>query len=99
MNHIAYFPRKPLFDSISGRFAPHPAHKSTLRAEAATHSLAPGKPGWPPTSLGRGAWGVTSLSSHSVSPDRWPLSSRPAPLPAGRELGLFFRSIPPWFVL
>jgi hypothetical protein len=55
MNHIAYFPRKPLFDSISGRFAPHPAHKSTLRAEAATHSLAPGKPGWPPTSLGRGA--------------------------------------------
>jgi len=69
-----------LFDLFSGRFTPHPAHKSALRAEAATHFLAPVKRGWSPTSLGRGAWGVTSLSSHSVAPDRWPLS-RHSPLP------------------
>ncbi len=31
--------------------------------------------------------------------DQWPLFSRPAPHAAGRELGLFSGSIPPWFVL
>ena len=29
----------------------------------------------------------------------WPLFSRPTPHAAGRELGLFSGSIPPWFVL
>jgi len=37
---------RPLFRA----FYPHPAHKSALRAEAATHRPAPGKPGWPPSS-------------------------------------------------
>src|SRR5208282_953955 len=35
-------------------FYPHPANKSLLRAEGAegaTHFLAPGKRGWPPTSI------------------------------------------------
>ena len=31
--------------------------------------------------------------------DHWPLFSRPAPHAAGRQLGLFSGSIPPWFVL
>jgi len=30
-----------------GAFYPHPAHKSALTAEAATHCLAPGKREWP----------------------------------------------------
>ena len=37
---------RPLFRA----FYPHPAHKSALRAEAATHRPAPGKPVWPPSS-------------------------------------------------
>src|SRR5208337_1070812 len=41
---------KPPFRPLFGAFCPHPAHKSSLRAEWATHFLAPGKPGWPPTS-------------------------------------------------
>jgi len=35
----------------------------------------------------------------SRATDHWPLFSRPAPHAAGRELGLFSCSIPPWFAL
>ncbi len=42
--------KKRPFRPHFGPFYPHPAHKSAMRAEAATHCLAPGKPGWPPTS-------------------------------------------------
>src|SRR5271166_1534467 len=33
--------------------------------------LAPGKRGWPPTSLGRGAWGVTTRSANLAGDDSW----------------------------
>src|SRR5271157_2944343 len=56
------------------------AKPEITRSGRVPHFLAPVKRGWSPTSLGRGAWGVTSLSSHSVAPDRWPLS-RHSPLP------------------
>src|SRR5208337_3720040 len=44
------FPQKSPFRPHFRAFYPHPANKPSLRAEGATHSLAPGKPGWPPTS-------------------------------------------------
>src|SRR5208282_699673 len=44
------FSQKSPFCPFFGPFYPDFAHKSALRAEAATHRLAPGKPGWPPTS-------------------------------------------------
>src|SRR5208282_4162813 len=39
-------PKTAFFRPHFGAFYPHPAHKSALRAEAATHCLTPGKPGW-----------------------------------------------------
>jgi len=51
------FPNKPPFRPQFGPFYPHPANKSALGAEGATHSLAPKKPGWPPTST----WTLFSL--------------------------------------
>ena len=44
------FPQRSPFRPLFGAFYPDPAHKSALRAEAATDCLAPGKPDWPPTS-------------------------------------------------
>src|SRR5208337_300497 len=44
------FPKKPPFRAHFRAFYPHPAHKSSLRAEWATHFLAPGKRGWSPPS-------------------------------------------------
>src|SRR5271157_1455866 len=41
---------KPPFRPLFGAFCPHPAHKSSLRAEGATHFLAPGKRGRSPPS-------------------------------------------------
>ena len=38
MGHVAYPPKNRLFEPFSGRFTPHPAHKSAPRAEWATHS-------------------------------------------------------------
>src|SRR5271157_4027253 len=41
----------PISSTNGIAFYPHPAHKSLLRAEWATHFLAPGKRGWPPTPI------------------------------------------------
>src|SRR5208282_2143477 len=49
--HMVDF-KKPPFRPLFGAFYPHPAHKSSLRAEWATHFLAPGKRGWSPPSPG-----------------------------------------------
>ena len=46
------FPKKPPFRAHFRAFYPHPAHKSSLKAEWATHFLAPGKRGWSPPSPG-----------------------------------------------
>ena len=52
---------------------PHPADKSALRAEEATHFLAPGKPGRPPTST----WPLFSRNSQftTTSYDPSPLAT------------------------
>jgi len=46
------FPKKPPFQAHFRAFYPHPAHKSSLRAEWATHFLAPRKRRWSPPSPG-----------------------------------------------
>src|SRR5271157_403126 len=45
ISHGADTPHPP-FRPLLGALHPPPAHKSALRARAATHCLAPGKPGW-----------------------------------------------------
>ena len=73
MSHVADSPQKPPFRPLFRALYPHPADKSALRAEGATHFLAPGKPGRPPTST----WPL--FSHHSPLPPttfpRWVLSS------------------------
>src|SRR5208337_4813943 len=44
------FPQKSPFRAHFRVFYPHPANKSALRAEGASHVRAPGKRGWPATS-------------------------------------------------
>ena len=83
------FPPNSPFRAHFRAFYPHPANKSSLRAEGAAQFLATGKRGWPATS----PW---SLICRYL---RWPLFSRSAPHAFGRELASFFRSIPPSFVL
>src|SRR5271166_1349401 len=46
------FPKKTPFRAHFRAFYPHPAHKSSQRAEWASHCLAPGKRGWSPPSPG-----------------------------------------------
>ncbi len=47
------FPQKTAFSTPFRGVLPHPAAKSALRAEGATHSLAAKKPGWPQRSPGQ----------------------------------------------
>src|SRR5208283_3835774 len=47
------------------------AKPEITRSGRVTPLLAPGKRGWPPTSLGRGAWGVTTLSANLAGDDSW----------------------------
>ena len=51
MSPRSRFPKKPPFRAHFRAFYPHPAHKSSLRAEWATHFLVPGKRGWSPTPM------------------------------------------------
>jgi len=72
------FPQKPPFRPHFGAFYPHPAHKSALRVEGATHSLATKKPGWSPTST----WTMFSLPTpHALRrpEQRGQVVSRPSP--------------------
>ena len=46
------FPQNTAFSTPFRGVLPHPAAKSALRAEGATHSLAAKKPGWPQRSTG-----------------------------------------------
>jgi len=60
------FPRKSPFRPLFRAFYPHPARKSALRAEAATHRPAPGKPVWPPSST----WPLSSRATpHAPRPN------------------------------
>ena len=45
------FPPKSPFQTLFGAFYPHPAHNPALRAEGATHVLAPGQRGCSTVSL------------------------------------------------
>src|SRR5208337_5366034 len=64
------FLKKTPFRPHLRAFYPHPANKSALRAEGASHFRAPGKRGWPPTSLRRGAWSVRR-GAWSVAREAW----------------------------
>ena len=77
MIHIADLRRKSLFRPLFRTFYPHPAHKSSPRAEWATHFLTPGKRVWPPTSPGHGSpaprstppsAGTSAVRSHADPP-------------------------------
>ena len=86
-----------------GDLNPHPLASRGPRAEGATHFLAPGKRGWPPTlsSLGRGAWGVRcDLPLFAFSGHRQLTTVLPPHAPRrGQRIGFVFCSIPPSFVL
>ena len=62
------FPPKSPFRALFGVFYPHPAHNSALRAEGATHFLAPGQRG------------CSTVPLATVLP---PPAPRPPPGPAG----------------
>src|SRR5208337_3830396 len=62
------FPPKSPFRALFGAFYPHPAHQSALRAEGATHFLAPGQRG------------CSTVPLATVLP---PPAPRPTPGPAG----------------
>ena len=68
------FPKKPPFRPLFRALYPHPADKSALRAEEATHFLAPGKPGRPPMST----WPLFSRNSQLTTDNFFP-----RPFPAG----------------
>jgi len=88
------FPNKSPFRAHFRAFYPHPANKSALRAEGASHFRASGKRGWPAMSP-RPLICRDSL----LLPLATVLSLRAPDQTTGRELGLFSGSIPPWFVL
>jgi len=66
MSHVADSPKTAFSTPFRG-VLPHPANKSALKAEWATHLLAPGKRGWSPPS----PWPLFSRLT--------PHASRPAP--------------------
>ncbi len=68
MDIRSMFPPKSPFQTLFGAFYPHPAHQSALRAEGATHFLAPGQRG------------CSTVPLATVLP---PPAPRPTPGPAG----------------
>src|SRR5271157_905238 len=73
------FSQKSPFCPFFGPFHPDFAHKSALRAEAAPHRLAPGKPGWPPTSNWPLFSRPTPHASRSTPNQGGQVVSRPSP--------------------